>query len=222
MAVSGDAKLYIYNNALLRMSERSLASLTENREPRRVLDVFWGTDDKIVKYCLEKGDWNFAMRSVQLEPDSEIELAFGWTLAYPKPDDFRRLNALSPDERFSKESTLTDDQYADEAGFWMTDYDPLYSRYVSDDTDYGLDSAKWTENFSEYLAARLASMSVYKITNDKALRDRLKAEEGDALRAATSVDAMQEGVKFPPRGSWVRARSGRFGSRRDRSTSIPS
>ena len=43
-------KLTVYNETLGLLGERKLASLTEQREPRRVLDGFW---DQTVAYCLD-------------------------------------------------------------------------------------------------------------------------------------------------------------------------
>ena len=36
-------RLQLYNSALLLLGERNLASLSENREPRRLLDHVWDT-----------------------------------------------------------------------------------------------------------------------------------------------------------------------------------
>jgi hypothetical protein len=35
------SQLFIYNEALGHLGERRLANLSENREPRRVLDSYW-------------------------------------------------------------------------------------------------------------------------------------------------------------------------------------
>lgn len=219
MAISADIKLDIYNDALTHLGSRTLASLAEDREPRRVLDQWWGANDKVVRYALERGDWNFALRAVQQEPDAGIEPAFGWTYAYSKPEDFMRLNSLSASERF--ETPLTYRGYTDQAGYWWSDVTPLYVLYVSSDGDYGFDSGKWTEGFKEFIALYLAFKSMMRLTSDKGLRDRIAMDWEKALKNAKSVDAMQDGVKFLPSGSWVRSRTG--GNRtRDRSRSIPS
>ena len=220
MAISNDLKLEIFNGALIRMGERSLSALTENREPARILEHFWGAQNKIVSYCLERGDWNFANRAVELEAELGIEPAWGWTKAYAKPDDFLRLSTLSADERFG--DAMTAQQFSDEAGYWWTDVDPLYVRYVSNDADYGFDSGKWTEGFKDFIETRLAFLAMYRITNDKALRDRIENDWKEAMRQAKSLDSMNEGVKFPPQGSWANARQGRYSRNRDRSRSIPS
>ena len=206
MAVPSDIKLSIYNGALQRLGSRELASLAENREPRRVLDGHWGPENRVVKEALEKGDWNFATRTVQGIYSTTIEPSFGFRRAYDKPVDLRRLTTLSVDDRFS--APLTAAQYSDEAGFWFTDYDMLYIRYVSDDTDYGLDASRWTEAFRTYLECDLAWKACERITNASSKRDRIERDRMNALKSARSIDGMAEGVKFLPRGSWVRSRHG--------------
>lgn len=204
MAVSGDIKLAIYNGALRRLGARELAALTENREPRRVLDSIWGAGDQIVRLALERGEWNFAIRSVQGQFSESVDPTFGFAYAYDKPDDMRRLASLSADERFKM--PLDSGAYTDEAGYWFTDHSPIFIRYVSDDTDYGLNSGAWTETFRDYLECDLAWGACERLTNSGTKRDRLERDRAAALKSAKSNDAMNEGVKFFPQGSWSRSR----------------
>ena len=206
MAISDTAKLAIYNGAMRRLGSRELASLTEAREPRRVLDGLWGSDNRLVKLALERGEWNFAIRAVEGTYSESITPTFGFRRAYDKPGDMRRLAALCPDEYF--QTPLVNSQYTDEAGYWFTDSDTLFIRYVSDHTSYGLDSGKWTEAFRDYLECDLAWGACERITNSGAKRDRLERDRAMALKTAKSHDAMQEGVKFPPRGKWAQSRGG--------------
>lgn len=212
MAISGDVKLALYNRALVEhLGERELASLVEAREPRRVLDTHWGSANELVAYALERGDWNFAMRAVSSTHDSGVVPTFGYQRAHVKPDDVRRLNSLASDEYFRH--PLVYDEFSDEAGYWYADLDTLYVRYVSDNENYGFSSDRWTEGFKDYLVALLAFRSCERITNSRVKRGDLVSLVRDALSNAKSVDAMDEGTKFLPYGSWVNSRGGR---RRDR------
>lgn len=213
MAVSQDVRLAIYNGALQRLGSRELASLAENREPRRVLDGHWGSDNAVVKRALEKGEWNFSIRTVEGIYSPGIEPAFGFARAYGKPDDMLRLAAIASDEYFR--SPLVASQYTDEAGFWFTDQPVIYARYVSMDDSYGMDSSKWTEAFKEYLQCDLAWLACERLTNATSKRDRIERDRMNALKAAKSLDTMGDGAKFLPHGSWARSRAGGFGSRRD-------
>lgn len=202
-------QLTLYNDALLLCGERFLASLTEERESRRLLDQVW-TTSSAVKTCLEMGQWNFAMRTIRVDYDTSIDPDFGYARAFTKPDDWVLTSALCADE-FFRTPLL---QFWDEAGYWYADLDTLYVRYVSNHATYGGDLGKWPESFREYVAEYLASKVILKITGseekEKASERRLKKK----LTLAKSRAAMAEPTSFPPPGAWARARGG-WGGRRD-------
>lgn len=204
MAVSGDVKLRVYNEALRILGSRRLASLTEDREPRRVLDDAYGPAGEGVVSCLEAGDWNFATRTREAVYDPGIEPSFGFRRAFAQPDDLVRLTTLSLDGHFA--SPLTARHYTDEGGYWLADHDTLYVRYVSDDGDYGLDSSKWSMAFRKYLSGFLAFECCERITNSTQHLQKAKRIMEEARAHAKSRDAMDEGVKFMPAGTWVSSR----------------
>lgn len=199
-------KLRLYNGALRRLGERKLSSLTEARKPRRVLDTIWGGDNEVIHYCLERGDWNFAMKSAEGSYSTSVTPSFGFQRAFTKPEDMKRLSALSASATLTP--PLTNDQYRDEAGYWYADVETIYVSYVSDADDYGLDASKWSEQFKEMVELKLAYEACDEITNSERKLQRLDAQLRAAMKSAKSHDAMAEGVKFPPRGSWVAARGG--------------
>jgi hypothetical protein len=194
-------KINLYNGALLLCGERFLASLTEEVEPRRLLDHAWDTGG--VRAALEKGQWHFAMRTVLVDYDPGIAPDFGYARAFLKPTDWVLTSALCSDEYFN--SPLT--QYADEAGYWYSDLDVIYVRYVSDDSSYGGDLAHWPESFREYMEAYLACKIVKSLTADKDTIDEVEKEEKERLEHAKSRAAMAAPTSFPARGAWSRSRS---------------
>lgn len=206
MTVLDEDKLSVYNGALRRLGSRQLASLTENREPRRVLDGAWGDNDAPRK-MLEQSGWNFATRTVEGIYAPEIEPPFGFRRAFNKPTDFVRLTAMSGDDSFSR--PLVHSEYVDEAGYWFTERDVLYVKYVSDSDDYGMKSAVWNESFKELLELLLAHETCERLTNSRTKKMDLWGEYHHALKVARSQDGMNDGVKFLPSGGWVRSRSQR-------------
>jgi hypothetical protein len=190
----------LYNGALLVAGERFIASLSVQEEPRRLLDQVW---TGAIKYCLEQGQWHFAMRTIQIDYDSSIEPDFGYRRAFVKPDDWVNTSGLCSDEYFTAPLT----RYIDEAGYWYADLDTLYVRYVSNDSLYGMDLNKWPETFREYVEAYLASRILLKIANseDKAEKAGKLAEK--RLMVAKNKAAMAEPTSFPARGSWSSARN---------------
>jgi hypothetical protein len=77
--MSATDRLKIYNGALLLCGEKELASLSENREPRFLLDLVW--NDNGVRFCLEQAQWHFAMRSSQLRLRPGVAPDWGYSRA---------------------------------------------------------------------------------------------------------------------------------------------
>ena len=201
MSVSDDIKLGIFNDALAALGSGRLASLSEDQEARYVLDDVWRN---AVDEALEVGDWNFALRAVQIYPEITISTEFGFGNAFTKPNDFVRLSSMAADEYFR--TPLTSDQFSDEGRYWLSDYRVLFVRYVSNGDEYGLDGGRWTRAFRRYLSAAIAMDACERITNSQSKLADAARLKSDALAKAKSVDGMNDGPKILPRGGWVRAR----------------
>lgn len=204
-------KLTVYQGACAALGIRRLSSLTENQLSRREFDGIF--ERGAVRQCLSMGQWNFAIRTVKINYSSDIEPQFGLRRGFVKPDDWVRTTALCPDEYFAE--PLTNINIADESGYWYADLDDLYVKFVSDDEQYGGDYSKWPENFSAMVEGFFAKEACLRLTQDKALKDRLDRDFDALLLKAKNTDAMDEGTKFPQLGSWSRARFSRT-TRRDR------
>lgn len=209
------SKLQIYNDALLLIGERTIATLTDETEGRRLLDIVW--DNNGVDGCLEEAQWEFAMRTVRIDYDPGIEPDYGYARAFDKPDDWILTSAVCSDE-FFKVPIL---RYVDEAGFWFSDQDEIYVRYVSNDPNYGTNYGLWPRSFTEFVASHFASKIVLKISNDES-RTRLfnnpdnpeHSIRGRALLNAKSRCAMASPTSYPAQGQWSRSRT-RGVARRD-------
>jgi hypothetical protein len=197
-------RLFIYNEALGHLGERQLASLTEQREPRRVLDSYW---DDTVAYCLRAALWRFGLRTVQEDASTSIVPQFGYNYAFIVPTDWVRTYVVSTAPNMDPPLL----QYWMEAGFIYANITPVYIKFVSNDPTYGMNIGGWPEEFVDYLSLRLARYSCLRITNDKELRKELKDDENKARRVAKAEQAMDEPPGLPPVSFWVRARRGGFG-----------
>lgn len=202
-------QLALYNEALRLLGERKLASLSESREPRRLLDDVWASGERI-DYWLEQGQWNFAMRTVEIDYDPTIEPTFGYRRAFAKPTDWKRTAGVASDEYFN--SPLT--KYTDEAGYWYADLDTIYVRFVSNGASYGADLTRWPQSFVRYCAADMAKDICEKLTQNATKFQVMERAVRKALTEARSRDAMNEGAAFMPQGSWVTSR-GRTRNGRD-------
>lgn len=204
------SKLNIYNGALRLLGERKV-TLTEAREPRRLLDDVWDADG--VSTCLQTGQWNFAIKSAQFDYDSGIDPPFGYRRVFAKPDDFVRTVGVCTDEYFRCPLT----NYQDNNGYWLCDFDTIYVRYVSDDTDYGFNFDKWPYNFARFVEGWFALQIKPRLTGNKS--EWTDRDVDKLLRKAKATDAMEEPPGFQPTGNWARARHGdRYTDRKTRGT----
>lgn len=198
------SRLSLYNGALRLLGETKLASLSENRAPRRHLDDAW-TEGGAVDYCLEAGQWKFAMRSVQLDASTSIAPAFGLQYAFDIPADHKRLGGVFSDESMTQPFR----DYREEGGYWYASIETLYVRYVSNDSDYGGDLSLWPQRFVLFVQAHLAAEVALAVTGDRTkMDDAITLRDKKFLPDALSNDAMQEATKRPPSGAWVSARRG--------------
>ncbi|MCR4331768.1 MAG: hypothetical protein NUV34_03560 [Sulfuricaulis sp.] len=204
-------RLQLYNNALLLCGERFLASLAEDREPKRLLDQVWNTNG--VDFILEQAQWWFAMRTVMIDYDPAITPDFGYRRAFVKPTDWISTSAVCSDEFFRVPLTA----YSDEGGYWYSDTEPIYVKYVSNDATYGANLASWPATFVDYAAAYFASRIIGKLAGDRsAQKDALFGPPGfpkrgllaQTLHKAKSAAAMTQPTQFPAEGNWTRARRG--------------
>lgn len=194
-------KLGLYQGALRELGEGRLSGLAESRKPRYLLDDVY---EAALKFCLEQASWNFAMRQVKIDYNSDYSTNFGRSRVFDKPEDWVRTFSLCYDEHFH--NPIVDIQ--DRTDYWLTDCDTIYVEYVSNDEDYGLDLNRWPSTYELYVQRELAN----RIHND------VKGQQPDgnfmklvnmAKRDAMAKDAMNDGgPKIKPAGSWVRSRGG--------------
>jgi hypothetical protein len=206
-------KLTLYNLALGHLNERRLASLNEQREPRRVLDDYYAS---VTGFCLERKIWNFMLRTVEIDASSTVTPAFGYNFAFKIPNDWVRTRWVSVSPQM--QPPLND--FREETGYWYANATPLFISYSSNDPLYGMNLGAWPASFEDYVALRLAAKACGRITGKSELlpgpEGLLKREE-KAYKIASANCAMNEAVGFAPVSSWVRARrgSGRSGNSDD-------
>lgn len=207
-------RLEIYNGALLLCGDRKLASLTENREPRHLLDDVWN-GGRGVRYCLEQGQWHFAMRASRFDYDASATPEFGFTYGFAKPTDWVATSGIFQDERCVTPLL----QYADEVSYWFADNTEIFVKYVSDGAAFGMDFAKWPETFTEYVKAFFASKIIHRLPGGAEKADAILHHRSGllahALLIAKNKSAMTQPATFPNRGTWAAARHGGLSGRRD-------
>lgn len=196
-------RLEIYRGVLRLLGDaHGLSSLTEEGPARRALDGTW---QPAVDYMLAKGLWNFAIRTVELSPDDDVEPLFGYQYGFSKPTDWVRTVSLANEPTFIEGW----EDYEDEAGYWYADPDPLYVRYVSNDASYGWNIGAWRQPFAKALEAYMAYECGLPISSDRGNRNDMFTLFGKLLSEAKTLDAVDERVRRLPAGRLVRARFSR-------------
>lgn len=204
-------RLSIYNGALTKISERLLNSLSENREPRRILDHVW--DNGGIKRCLEAGQWSFAVRSLGISYSPSIEPQYGYLYAFEEPDDYIRLVGVSDNP--SGMPAMDNYEYSNQLFFASREI--IYIRYVSSDNAYGMDFSSWPETFREYVEYYFAHQICPKLANSESRTDKIAERMRNALVQALGNDSQRGPSKRMPSGSWTNARMGyRSNFRRER------
>lgn len=192
-------KLQLYNFALGHLGPVRLSTLAENRSDRKELDAVY---DGVMQGMLERGLWYFALRTVHLDPDTDVETLFGLPYAYSLPSDFVRIRLISPDERQETE----DRTYRREGQYIYSDYAELYLSYVSNGVNFGQNIGGFTQLYAEAFGAELAYQSGLPITKDSAKKNDLLVIKERMLIKAKRTEAVDERVKMKPLSSWVMTR----------------
>lgn len=197
-------KLSLYNSTLRKLGERKLASLAEDRLPRRLLDDIW--DDGAVDYCLGQGEWTFATRTQLLNASTSIEPDFGFKYAFEKSSDWVETVAICTDEYFRTGLA----QYSDEANIIYCDQDEIYVKFTSNDSAYGGDYSLWSKTFEEYVTTYMAS-ELCKPLTQKDFDMRVLAA---ARREALNKDMKRKAPKQMPLGLFAQSRLGNYSRHR--------
>lgn len=198
------SQLDLYNGALRILGERKLASLSENREPRRLLDEAWasGASEGQVRLCLEMGQWTFATRTVQLDYSPSVSPDFGYRYAFDFPEDWVRTIGVYSDSNCIQPLL----QYVAERRYWYAPQQTIYVQYVSSHSTYGGDMSLWPELFIQTVQAALAMEIAGNLTQSEGKVQKAEKAWAKALSLTKSNDAMERPTTFTPPGSWTTSR----------------
>lgn len=199
----GASRLSIYNGALRWLEEQKLASLTEQREPRRYMDDEFEENNL---FCLSDGNWNFAMRFVRMSPEKSILPNFGFNFVFKKPIDWNHTFQISGNEGFNPLLRL----YNDQNGYWFANTATLYVKYISTDENYGLNMGMWTPAFVQFVEARLAWLVAPRLKQKQGLLERLDKLLKKVRDEAISTDSQDTPAQPLPFGTWTLARAPRI------------
>ena len=198
-------KLRLYRSSVLLLKQNAVdLAVTDDDAFVNTLDLIY---DEVLAFCLAAGDWNHATRTASIEASSDVTPEFGYSFAIEKPDDYAgRIVAISGNDRFNPP---LDDYHEDGglSGFIWCDADPLYLRWISNGSDYGLNLGAWPPAFERYVEHELAWRIAGTLTNMSAAeKEEFRKERNRSLRDAQAKDARNQGAQPLPMGRLVQSR----------------
>jgi len=158
--------LDLYNEALLLLGQRQLASITEDREPRYRLD---GAYNRLaVEYCLQLVQPSFAGQTVALSaPAVGTTFNFAHTLS---ADEIEIIGVFS-DRSLDQPVT----RYIKEGGKISCDYNEIWVRYISNTLATSIDS--WPAAFFSVVGCYLALQTATRLSPDDHEKLELKFQQ---------------------------------------------
>lgn len=209
----GTTRTALYNLVAVELKLPRVSDYTDNVAMANEITAIY---DHALRYCLEQGYWDFAIVTAEEDSDSTPSVHH-FSYQFTKPSDWVLTAAVSASSTFIPPL----DDFADEAGSWYADVDPLYVKYVSDDSSYGGDLTVWPESYTTYVSRHLAGQVGGKLgVPESVLRD-LRGDSrnnyaggliNQALKRARSNDAMNGPAKTLPQGRLVSLRGSPRGS----------
>lgn len=146
-------KLALYNDALLLIGQRQLASLTEDREPRYRLDGAFSRD--AVNYCLELVKPNFASKTAVL---TSFTPGATFNNSFTLPNDYVAVITPFSDKKLDQEIN----RYIIEGDQLLCDYETVYLRYTAEAEDI----SKWVPSFFRVVGAYLGREIATRLSPD--------------------------------------------------------
>lgn len=195
----------LVNAALRKVGGKRIMDITDDVGSAGVAgDVLAFERDELLRLST----WNFAATRAHLAP-LEVTPVFEWEYAFAVPSDCMRIvgvydNDAGTSQAFYKiESIETDEGYVNAI---LGDVNEIWLRYIRRVTDVGLMS----EGFRQCLILRLAKVFAISIAKSNQLYSGLDEEYKTALRAARSIDGIEDRIDQIPEGSWANSRRGRW------------
>lgn len=174
-------KLKVYNEALILIGERTLVSLTENIEQRRLLDSAF--DFGAIKYCLEIVKPAFSRKTSKLTvsvPSDSHDLDNVFTL----PNDWITTVEVYSDSRLDQPIS----RYINEDRTISCEYDTIFVRYVSSNNEEVY--TKWSQSFGLVVSTYLAREISTRLTPEQ--YEVLDAKFSDRIKAALNIESTKE------------------------------
>lgn len=206
----GTTKLQLYKRAIIHCKQTPISALTDNVESRRRCDDHY---DDVLAWMMEQAFWRIGMRTVEITQNVGVSPAFAYEYAHDLPTDFVKKHTISASEFLDPplDGQNGPNQYLMEGGYIWANTTPIYMRYMSNDSSYGLDLTRWTEGMAEAASTQLGARIAPVLAGSDELADELDKRSRMLASKAATFDAMQQPTQAMRTGRWLGHRfSGRI------------
>lgn len=178
----------ICNNALIKLGEDTIISLTEDsKQARLCAQIFNDTRDLV----LRDHPWNFAVRRVELAQLTTTP-AFGYNYEYQLPSNALRVLGMEDDDvefKVEGRKLLTDESTAKITYIYQSD-----------------DPAEWDALFREALAAKLAAELAIPLADSNTLQANMVELYNRKISDARSANATEGTPEVITAETWLDVR----------------
>ncbi len=179
-------QLSLYNDALLLLGQRQLASLSENREPRFRLDDIYGIE--ALEFCLEVSKPLFA-RETNTLTGSSASAEHGLDNVFALPSDYLSMVSVFSDDKLDQPLN----RYIIENRTIACEFSTIYIRFVS--SALVATFASWTPSFTKVVSAYLARELAERISPEK--YPGMDAKFAERVQIVLAEAAQKELAKRP-------------------------
>lgn len=177
-------KLGLMNLALSEIGDTRLSTTTDAVEARYVLDNHY---DTVLAYCLSQGYWDFAMRRASIASSGSPAI---YTYGFAKPADYVKLGLISIAATFTPSLS----EFIEANSTFEANTTPIYIRYISNDTSFGLSLSTWPEWYTRYVTLELAWRISKRVNQGSEDRDKLADDRSEALKVALITNLKAGGL----------------------------
>ncbi len=182
------SEIEIVNRALIKLGEKTILSLDDDKKAARIMKTLYGpTRD----YVLRGHPWSFAIKRVELARNT-ADPVFAYAYSYKLPSDCLRV--LIPNREIWA--------YGIEGRNLNTDYGDALIKYIARITDPNI----FDPSFGESLACKLAAEGAVSLTDNDARHKAMVQLYNLSITEARSVNAMEAGPKWIESEEWVDSR----------------
>lgn len=186
-------KLEIANMALVEMGQSPILDFESEDDPTAVIiRTFYNA---AVEFCLRINDWSFSRKRQQIAKDPDAPV-YKWKYQFPKPSKCIRIMEVA-----DKDGEPI--SFAIEGPMILADSYPIKVKYTVNDVEY----APYSPEFNFLLAAFLAYLTVYPITQSRSKKSEMfdaykLLEEQYTSLDQTGTDEEEISEEYASTSSW--------------------